>query len=260
MCRAAGVAGLLLALVGGAALVATGPVGDRFGPHLADGTAVGGLALLGCAVVVVASSRSRRSDSELAEQQRVAQAWWVAGRELTRKLVLSSTPPPLTLWGLVMAPGEVAYLEVPVFYSRFQAIEPRPVAPGRSVYYLGGGGAGSGAMLVAATTSLIVETVELGRARDAAQTRWRFHQHTRAFVTNRRLVILSQGRWLTFSYSMVEGFYPDLERGQVTLEFTGNCEPVRLQGPAVPWIAALLCWAIHGPFGLWTHPALAPLR
>jgi hypothetical protein len=220
------------------------------------------LVLLGGAVwaVIVAWGVSRRHDSELAEQRRVAQAWWGAGRELTRQLVAGVPPPALTLWGLVLLPGEVAYPDVPVFYSRFCALDPLPVASGRSVYYLGGRGVGSGAMLVAATTSLIVETVELARARDAAQTRWRRHQHTRAFVTNRRVVILSQDRWLSFSYSTVLGFYPDLEHGQVTLEFAGSCEPVRLQGPAVPWIAALLCWAIHGPTGLRSHPALQSLH
>jgi hypothetical protein len=246
-----------------AAVVAAGPVGHRFGPHWADVVAWAALVMFCGAVwsVIVTPGGPRLSDSEIAER-RVAQAWWGAGRELTRQLVAGVPPPPLTVWGLVLAPGEVAYLEVPVHYSRFCALDPLPVAPGRSVYYFGGqgAGAGSGAMLVAATTSLIVETVELSRARDAAQTRWRRHQHTRAFVTSRQVVILSQGRWLGFSYSRVIGFYPDLEHGQVTLEFTGTCEPVRLQGPAVPWIAALLCWAIHGSTGLRSHPALQSLH
>lgn len=246
-----------------AAVVAASPVDHRFGPDAGDVVVCAALVMFGGALwaLAVTPGGPRRSDSEIAEERRLVQAWWGAGRELTRQLVAGTPPVPLTVWGLVLAPGEVAYLaDAPVFYSRFCALDSGPVAPGRSVYYLGGRGGESGAMLVAATTSLIVETVELRRARDAAQTRWRLHQHTRAFATDRRLVILSQDRWLSFSYSTVLGFYPDLEHGQVTLEFTGTCAPVRLQGPAVPWIAALLCWALHGPDGLRTHPALSTLR
>lgn len=246
-----------------AAVAVVGPVGHRAGPHAADVVAGAALALLAGAVwaVVVASGGARRCDSGPTEQRRVAQAWWGAGRELTRQLVAGVPPPPLTLWGLVLAPEEVAYLEVPVFYSRFCALDPVPVTGGRSVYYLGGrGGGGSGAMLVAATTSLLVESVELSRARDGARTRWRGHQHTRAVVTDRRLLVLWHGRWLPYAYSQVIGFYPDLEHGQVRLEFPGACAPIRLQGPAVPSIAALLCWALHGPDGLRSHPGLHALR
>lgn len=249
--------------VGGVLAAAVGLVGGRFGPHSAVVVAVAVL-LLGGALWVgaAAAGGGRRDDSGYAGRQRLAQASWGAGRELAGQLVQGVPPPALTLWGLVLLPGEVAYLDVPVFYSRFCALDPLPVTPGRSVYYLGGrgDGAASGGLVVAATASLIAETVELSRARDGTRTRWRGHQHTRAVVTDRRLLVLWHGRWLPYTYSQVLGFYPDLEHGQVRLEFRGACAPVRLQGSAVPSIAAVLCWALHGPAGLRSHPGLLAFR
>jgi hypothetical protein len=245
-----------------AAVVAAGPVDHRFGPHAGDVVMCAALVMLGGAVwaLIVTRGGARRSDSEIAEQRRLAQAWWGAGRELTRQLVAGTPPPPLTVWGLVLQPGEVAYLHVPVFFSLFCALDPALVTSGRSVYYLGGGGAGSGGMVLAAAAQAIAEAADLSRAREARQKRWRCHEQTHAIVTDRRVLVWWRGRWAQYSYSTVLGFYPDLERGQVTLEFVGGLAPMRLQGPATASIAALLCWAIHGPDGLRVHPALSALR
>jgi hypothetical protein len=250
--------GWLLGVAGVAALLAAGPVRARCGPPTADTLLRVGLVLLAGALcaAVVASARARaRTNVGARERDGLRhQAGWVVGRELAWELGLGVPPPPLTVWGLVLEPGEVAYLNVPVLYSRLCSFD--SPAPRSSVYYFGGGGPG----LAFAASTLIGEAVEYSRARDDAQLRWRLHQDTRVILTDRRLLVLSQDRWCTLAYSKVIGFHPDLACGQLEMEFTGDCWPLRLQGPEIPSIAALLCWAIYGPDGLRSHPALHALR
>ena len=234
------------------------PIWLGAGPGPGHGVLGLGCALLAAGVVaaMVAGSREGR-DRRLEEQQwqRACQAGWVAGRALVGELRSGRLPAPLTVWGLVLGEGERAYLDVPVVCSRFAGGS--GVYPGSSSMYLGGGGAG---VAFAAACVMLSEEVDRSRARRDAQPRWRDHEHCRAILTSHRLLVASGQQWHSFAWSRVTAFYPEPGAGQVVLELGAGCRPLRLRGADIPVVAAWLCWAIHGPDALATHPGLAAMR
>lgn len=216
-----------------------------------------GVMLLGFAVVLTVLRSRRAARGARAAERAVnlaALAGLSDGRALADALQIDQPPAPLTVWGLVMAPGESAYLDVPVHYSRFSG---RDVLHRRAgAYFLGGG---SGAAF-AAGCLMLGDSISEARAVRAAAPRWRHGQQTRAVLTNRRLLVLADNEWVEFAYSQVKAFYPDPWAWRVVLEFAGTCAPVCLTGPDTPSVMAYLCWALHGAQGLRTHPGLQPLR
>ncbi len=218
---------------------------------------LGGALVTVAMVMMVRRSRyAARRRSEATRAAQVAAADGLAqGRALALSLQLGQVPAPLTVWGLVMLLGETAYLDVPVFYSRFYGHD--VVHRHSSSYYLGGEGAG---VAFAAAWVMVGDSVERSRAVRGAQPQWRDHLNTRVIATNLRLLVLAHHEWLEFGYPRVKAFYPDPEAGHVVLEFSGDCSPLRLSGAAAPSVMAYLCWAIHGADGLRTHPALHSLR
>jgi hypothetical protein len=212
---------------------------------------------LGAAVVLRVMRSRRAARREQATTKAAGLAAFVGlrdGRALAQSLQVDQLPAPLTVWGLVMAPGESPYLDVEVHYSRFYG---RDVAYRRSSAYLLGGGPG---MTFAAGCLMLGDSVEQSRAVRSAQPRWRAGQHTRAVLTDRRLLVLADNEWVELAYSQVKAFYPDPWSWRVVLEFAGSCAPLCLTGPDTPSVMAYLCWALHGASGLRTHPSLQPLR
>ena len=91
-----------------------------------------------------------------------------------------------------------------------------------------------------------------------AQVTWREHQHVSVIVTNHRFLCHTRVRgWLSFYFSGVSEFYPDLHGWNVTLVFE-NGDPLQLSGPSTP---ALSLWSAIGILGpRWADdPRLAPL-
>lgn len=69
----------------------------------------------------------------------------------------------------------------------------------------------------------------------------------RLVVTSKRLLCgVASGRWLSFPYSQVSEFFPEIHEWSVTLGFAGSTWPLRLTGPAAPGIAL---WIAHGVLG-----------
>ncbi|MGH8921727.1 MAG: hypothetical protein ACRD0H_25880 [Actinomycetes bacterium] len=260
-----------LGVSGLGALASALALGDRLGPDSpvpSEVMALAVLLLLGAVGGVVVAARPARSvDTAVANPMRdqAYEAGWREGRALSRGLVGNVLPTARQCWGVVLRWGESAYLEVSVLYSRYGAYEvsARPRSGAR--YYYGGGGQAGGALLAVAATSLVCEVVESRRDREAITPRWRMQEHTRAILTNKRVLVYAtrphgRGRWVSMDIDAITEFYPDLVGGVVEVRFGGSARPMRLEGPSVPAIAAWLCWALHGPAGLRNHPALHALR
>ncbi|WP_220271027.1 hypothetical protein, partial [Tsukamurella tyrosinosolvens] len=94
---------------------------------------------------------------------------------------------------------------------------------------------------VAGNTSMVLgaavgHRIAISRARaqaaEAAQVRWREHQTVQFVATDLRVLchVFDRG-WLDFWYGGITEFYPDLENWSMTLGFTGEACPLRLEGP-----------------------------
>jgi hypothetical protein len=191
-----------------------------------------------------------------------AAAWangWAEGRTLAWRLAHGQLPPAMQQWYVVLRPGEIAYLDVSVFYSRYGTPRRSTLPRSRTrLYYFGGTGYASAGLLVNAAADAIGEAVEYRRAIEATTPQWRLGQHTRAILTDERIVVHSNDQWVSMDIDAVTEFYPDLARGVLEVRFD-DAMPMRLQGASVPVIATWLGWALYGPEGLRQHPGLRQL-
>jgi hypothetical protein len=249
----ASLAAWVFAVCAALTVLSVGRVQAAYGSPAGAVVFVLGVALLIAAVVASRWAHARCPDS-IEAWQLAAQARLDEGRAVLRLLERGQRPSAVTLWGVVLEPGESAYLDVPVRFGRFYGRDLD--YPGVSRFYLGGGGP---ALAFAASCIVLGDAVDRGRARVEATPHWRDYEHTRAILTNRRLLVRADQEWRSFSYSQVKAFHPNLDAGWVDLEFM-SCAPLRLESAATPAVAAWLCWAVHGPDALRAHPALAALR
>lgn len=183
------------------------------------------------------------------------QAWWQYARETARRIA-SNAPAPRhpPVFGPVLEPDEEVRLVANAGYSRLYAAgDGSWSVPGYAV------AGNTSIMLGAAVGHRIAISRARAHAADAAQVRWREHQSVQFIATDRRILcnVVERG-WLSFWYSGVTEFYPDLDDWSITLCFTGEAGPLRLQGPAV---AGLTPWAAHAVLGdRWsTDPRLVRL-
>ncbi|MCW2902437.1 MAG: hypothetical protein JWO67_4702 [Streptosporangiaceae bacterium] len=217
-----------------------------------------GMVVAPLAALLSGKAFSRARELQVAREQapalrEAAQAWWTEGERMMSRLSRDDPPAPLTVWGLVLHPGEQAHLQLPLTYSRYY---------GHDVTYSGGGGfyvGPPGVILAAAVGNLIGEAAAASRAREAAAPRWRDHQVSTVILTNRRLICQVEDRWASFHYSGVTAVYPDLANRGVVLQLADTV-PLRLHGLGAPSAMVYLCWALHGAAKLRHHPALQPLR
>lgn len=223
------------------------------------------------ALVVLAVQRIRRGPRKR-EMSRAAptnpltagELAWIDARRLARDLTAGVLPPPRDLWAVVPYPDEVAYLELPVLYSRYCTW--RRFGPGYrpSRHYWIGQGPGSGALTFAYAADALCEAVQYRRDQEMATPKWRGHEYTRAVLTNQRILVLAslpenRPEWVNLNISSIREFLPDLTRGRLEVRFYNDISPMQLQGPATPIITAWLGWALYGPDGLRTHPGLRAL-
>ena len=130
------------------------------------------------------------------------------------------------MYGLVLEPGEVAYVNTPMQYARLY---------GGSGRYTHSGGlfiGKPGLVLGMMAANAAVNASRKAAAKRDMQLMWRDLQEVPTVATNYRLLChLPRSGWMSFYYSAVQEFYPDPANWMITFGFQ-NAEPLRLAGLA----------------------------
>ncbi|NIK56839.1 hypothetical protein [Kribbella shirazensis] len=182
-----------------------------------------------------------------------AQREWELGIDWARWLLAGNRPAPLRMYGLVLEPDEVAYLETNMQYSRLYGGDGR--YRHNSGTFIGKPGLVLGMM---AATAAVNASRKAAAKRDM-QPSWRDVQEVPVVATNLRLICHLPGKgWMSFYYSAVQEFYPDTDNWMITFGFQ-NAVPLRLAGLPTPTLSVLSAWCVHGN-GRWhAEPGIAPL-
>ena len=194
----------------------------------------------------------RKKDEAAATQQRERDEWQLA-IDWARWLIGGNAPQPLTIYGLVLEPGEVAYVNTPTQYARLY---------GGSGRYTQSGGLFIGKP--ALVLGMMAANAAVNASRKAAAKRnmelmWRDLQEVPTVATNYRLLChLPRRGWMSFYYSAVQEFYPDPANWMITFAFQ-NAEPLRLAGLATPTLSVLTSWCVLGNDRWQGEPGIAPL-
>ncbi|MFF0264662.1 hypothetical protein [Kribbella sp. NPDC004536] len=182
-----------------------------------------------------------------------AQREWELGIDWARWLLDGNTPQPLQVYGVVLEPGEVAYLQTTAQYSRLYG--------GNGRYRQSGGFFIGNPTLV---VGMMAANAALNAGRKAAAKRdmqpsWRDLQELPVLATNQRLMCnLPEKGWMSFYYSAVQEFYPDTANWTITLGFQ-NAVPLRIAGLTTPTLAVLTSWCLHGNDRWQGEPGIASL-
>ncbi len=253
------VGSLLVLVIGFLALLPLGAVSDDAPAALRVVSLVVGwvwaLSLLTTPVFGVLSWRENKGAqaSRQAELAVIRQSGHEEGRRLTAALLAGRPLQPLTVWGVVLEDGEQAHFDCQVNYARFYGTD----AVYQHVTGLFVGGSGFVAAGVAMTA--LGNSMRRSQAQAEAIQRWREQEYLRVLATDRRLICLVGGQWMSFYYSAVTAFYPEPENQSLVFEFS-NAVPLALYGPPVSSLIAYTTHRIHGVHGLQNHPALVSLR
>jgi hypothetical protein len=169
---------------------------------------------------------------------------------LFHHLVTGGDLQPLPFTTLRLGPDEHVYADCPLEYSRFYGMnvqhqQQSVVAVGSLSFMLGAYAANAAGNAAARR-----------RAEAMSRPQWRDIMITRVVLTSRRFLVSIQGQWLSFWANAVVEFLPD--PGAFTLITSyGNGEPLRLRGPAVPWISVAFGRLLYEPEQLARIPAFA---
>ena len=192
----------------------------------------------------------RRDERSHAQQ---AQSEWELAQDWVSWLSSGKDPAPLTMHGLILEPGEVAYVTTPMHYSRLY---------GGSGEYMHSGGFAfgrPGMVLGMMAANAAVNSSRRKAARKDMQPLWRDLQELPTVVTNYRIMCHMPPRgWLSFYYTAVQEFYPEPSNWMVTYGFS-NAEPLRLGGLSAPTVSVLTAWCLLGADRWQDNPGLAPL-
>jgi hypothetical protein len=200
-------------------------------------------------------SRGRYTKAEMAFIARKAEAdgYWQAARSLARELASGRVSDVEKVWGVVFNDGERIMADVQAGYARYYGTQAAYTHV--SGIYFGD----------PTFTALAYGFTALGNAsrrtaaQQAARTQWREFQRVRVLVTDQRLLCqLADGRWLSFYYQAATAIYPEPENWSLVIDFPETA-PLRLDGLGIPLAAVATVWAVDGPDGVRTHPALANL-
>jgi hypothetical protein len=193
----------------------------------------------------------RRKQGATHAQQ--AQSEWELAQDWVNWLSAGNEPVPMTMHGLILEPGEVAYVTTPMHYSRLY---------GGSGEYMHSGGFAFGRpgfVLGMMAANAAVNSSRRKAARKDMQPMWRDLQELPTVVTNYRIMChLPPRGWLSFYYTAVQEFYPEPANWMVTYGFS-NAEPLRLGGLAAPTVAVLTAWCLLGADRWLENPGLTPL-
>ncbi|WP_017540123.1 hypothetical protein [Nocardiopsis halophila] len=181
------------------------------------------------------------------------QTGWESGVDLREALLSGMELPELPFVPVRLEPGEVPHAEVVADYSRFYAMD---------VAYQQSNGLYFGSPLFVAaglTAQAIGNASARSRAQAMAAPQWREFQRVTVYVTSRRLLALIDGtRWLSWWHAGNMQVNPVLDQWALVQLFN-DTEPLRWQGPAVPWLSVAVSYLAHGPGHLLHHPELARL-
>jgi hypothetical protein len=182
-----------------------------------------------------------------------AQREWELGIDWARWLLDGNAPQPLHVYGVVLDPGEVAYLQTTAQYSRFYGGNGNYTTSGG--FFIGKPGLVLGLMAANAA----VNAGRKAAAKRDARPSWRDLQELPVLATNLRLIChLPTKGWMSFYYSAVQEFYPDTANWTITFGFQ-NAVPLRIGGLTTPTLSVLTAWCVHGN-GRWQgEPGIAPL-
>jgi hypothetical protein len=197
-----------------------------------------------------------RSPAESAQQLREVHSrlGWTAAINLRNALMQRQVPSTVQVWEVVPEPGEVFFFDVPMGYDRYYG---QDVTYGRS----GGFFFGHPAFVVAGLAASTIGNAARRQSAEAqARTQWREWQEARVLVTNRRLVCLVAGEWISFHYSAMTAVYPEVRDWALVCEFNGVTSPLRLSGPNAPVAAVMTVFATHGLDAVAQHPSLQALN
>lgn len=188
-----------------------------------------------------------------ANAEAAAQREWELGIDWARWLLDGNVPQPLRVYGVVLEPNEVAYLQTTAQYSRLYGGSGRYTTSGG--FFFGKPGMVLGMMAANAA----VNASRKAAAKRDMQASWRDVQELPVLATNLRLMCqLPAKGWMSFYYSAVQEFYPDTENWTITFGFQ-NAVPLRIAGLSTPTLAVLSAWCVHGN-GRWHgEPGIAPL-
>ena len=185
-------------------------------------------------------------------QQRQREEWQL-GIDWARWLLAGNSPQALTMYGLVLEPGEVAYVHTDLQYARLYGGSGRYTHTsglfiGKPTMVLG---------MMAANAA--VNASRKAAAKRDMQLMWRDLQEVPTVATNYRLLChLPRSGWMSFYYSAVQEFYPDPANWVITFGFQ-NAEPLRLSGLATPTLSVLTAWCVLGNDRWQGEPGIAPL-
>lgn len=192
----------------------------------------------------------KKDAANLAEREREE---WQLGQDWARWLIGGNAPQALTLYGIVLEPGEVAYLQTPAHYARLYGGSGRYTQSG-GVFF---GRPGMVLGLMAANAAM--NAGRKAAARRDMQMLWRDLQEVPTIATNYRLMCHLPARgWLSFYYTAVQEFYPDPANWTITFGFQ-NAEPLRLGGLSTPTLSVLTAWTVLGADRWQSEPGIAPL-
>ncbi|MEV0286574.1 MULTISPECIES: hypothetical protein [unclassified Kribbella] len=178
---------------------------------------------------------------------------WKLGIDWARWLLAGNSPQPLTMYGLVLESGEVAYVNTPAHYARLYG------GSGRYTHNSGLFIGKPGVVLGMMAANAAINASRKAAAKRDMQLLWRDLQEVPTVVTNYRILcMLPQRGWLSFYYSAVQEFYPDPVNWMITFGFQ-NAEPLRLAGLAAPTLSVLTAWCVLGNDRWQGEPGIAPL-
>lgn len=184
--------------------------------------------------------------------------WWDYARAAAVALTQGVPPPAVNVYGPVLDADEQPRLTAPAHISRLIAGDGTyshgtALLWGSPMFSLGVLGAQS-----------VLNRRRRNRARLDAIPAWRLHRHGTVLVTDQRLICPAADgtQLMSFWFANVTEYHPNLAQRTLELAFrTAECEPLRLEGPAVPALALWASAAIYGPDWIndeRIHPLLAP--
>ncbi|WP_423919573.1 hypothetical protein ACPEEZ_12575 [Frigoribacterium sp. 2-23] len=178
---------------------------------------------------------------------------WAEAQRLRGALLRREVPTTITVWDIVPNSGEVFFYDVDADYERYY---------GQDVTYSTGGGLfiGHPAFVLAGVVgSAIGNAARRNAAAAQAAEQWRERGHVRLIISNRRLICLVRGQWLSFYYDAVTAVYPEVNQWTLVCQFGGGVAPLRLQGVNAPLAALLTIFGTHGLDAVGAHPSLQAL-
>lgn len=168
-------------------------------------------------------------------------SWWRYACDTARLLRAGQPPPVVEIYGPLLNPSEHARLSTNLVYSRLYGGN---AAYARTNLFAFGS---IPFMIGAFGVNELMNQSRKTAAQQQAAVQWRETQTASVVVTSERLLCGTARGWLSFWFSMVTEFFPDLDNWAVTLGFGGQTPPLRLTGPPAPAVALWTAHAVLGP-------------